>query len=81
MRDLNLKKYETLDNIFRYKSENIEFLKISIINDEVKIHGKVRSIFYLNQYVGLLGGEYKIKKVVNGALWSDFEIEGYSNEL
>lgn len=79
--DLNIRKYEILDNIFKSKNDNIVLLKVSIINGNVKIYGKVRNIFYLNQYVKSIGAEYEIKKITNNNLWNDFEVEGFTNGL
>ncbi|MBJ8553294.1 hypothetical protein [Acinetobacter bereziniae] len=79
--DLNIRKYKNLDNIFKSKNDNIVLLKVSIINGNVKIYGKVRNIFYLNQYVESIGAEYEIKKITNNNLWNDFEVEGFTNGL
>jgi hypothetical protein len=79
--DLNIRKYKILDNIFKSKNDNIVLLKVSIINGNVKIYGKVRNIFYLNQYVKSIGAEYEIKKITNNNLWNDFEVEGFTNGL
>jgi|GEM_PF-5995218 len=79
--DLNIRKYKILDNIFKSKNDNIVLLKVSIINGNVKIYGKARNIFYLNQYVKSIGVEYEIKKIANNNLWNDFEVEGFTNGL